>query len=115
MKFVSFPPLSRSRRPQNRRREPANFVSHFNRLRAFKRSLRKYSCFDFSEIMPLFAHPASSRGTLRPIVTKREAGCDGRFGLSKTKASRSGRRRRVVLIPRRWDQAGGSHSAGDGG
>jgi hypothetical protein len=55
------------------------------------------------------------RGTLRPIVTKREAGCDGRFGLSKTKASTSGRQRRVVLIPRRWDQVSESHFAGDGG
>jgi len=28
---------------------------------------------------------------------------------------RGGRRRRVVLAPRRWCQAGGSNSTGDGG
>jgi hypothetical protein len=35
--------------------------------------------------------PASTRGTLRPIVTKREAGCDGRVGLRATIAGESGR------------------------
>jgi hypothetical protein len=29
------------------------------------------------------AHPASARGTLRPIVTKREAGCGGRGSVGR--------------------------------
>ena len=33
----------------------------------------------------------------------------------KTRALACGRRRRVVLTPRRWRQVGGSNSAGDGG
>jgi hypothetical protein len=35
------------------------------------------------------------------------AGCDGRFECARRAPFRSGRRSRVVLIPRRWDQVGG--------
>jgi len=37
------------------------------------------------------------------VVTKRGAGCDGRADIAGERY-RCGRRRRVVLIPRRWDQ-----------
>ncbi|MFC5326518.1 hypothetical protein [Bradyrhizobium oligotrophicum] len=39
--------------------------------------VKKLSCY-FSETMIIFAHPASTRGALRAIVTTREAGSDGR-------------------------------------
>ena len=52
-------------------------------------------------------HPASARGTLRPIVTKREAGCDGCDRRATTRRARSVRRSRVVPTPRRWCQAAG--------
>src|SRR5215467_9858908 len=77
--------LSSSRSPcgRNRRRRSTNFASHFNRLRAFKARRRKYSCFVFSESVPLFVPSRLDQRDVRPIVRKREAGCDGRFGLSK--------------------------------
>jgi hypothetical protein len=40
----------------------------------------KYSYFVFTEIVFVYAHPASARGALRAIVTTREAGCGGRDG-----------------------------------
>ncbi len=54
-------------------------------------------------------HPAPARGALRPIVTKRGAGCDG-CGSTQTMRGARVRRNRVVLVPRRWDQARGLFS-----
>jgi hypothetical protein len=48
------------------------------------------------------------------IVTKREAGCDGRKRRTRRMRIACGRRSRVVLTSRRWRQVGGSHFADDG-
>src|SRR5690348_3109857 len=63
--------------------------------------------------VPYARQPASPRGTLRPIVTKREAGCDGRGRRARTKRGRCVRRSRVVPTPRCWCQAS-KMIAGDG-
>src|SRR3984893_9647894 len=47
-------------------------------------------------------------------VTDVGAGCDGRGG-ARDGRCQCGRRSRVVLTPRRWCQACGKYSAGDGG
>jgi hypothetical protein len=48
------------------------------------------------------------------IVTKREAGCDGRKRRTRRMRIACGRRSRVVLTSRRWRQVGGSRFADDG-
>src|SRR5690242_8105227 len=67
----------------------------------------KIFVFRFSENYDYLWHPASSEGRTRRHG--REAGCNGRFPLRVTSAARGGRPRRVVLIPRRWDQVGGDN------
>jgi hypothetical protein len=62
-------------------REPPQWDRYVQEPRA------KINLFRFSEIHDCLAPSRLARGTLRPIVTKREAGCDGRFGLHETKAS----------------------------
>jgi hypothetical protein len=81
-------------------------------------------------------HPASSEGRFA-IVTDVGAGCGGRGSVKRRMMLNPpslelrrngtktvgwlfrnvvrGRRRRVVLVPRRWHQVGGSNSADDGG
>ena len=63
--------------------------------------------FSFSEPqMTCIAGPVPRlSGGRIAIVTRRGAGCDGRFGLRETSAAQRGRRSRVVVVPRRWDQA----------
>ena len=58
-------------------------------------------------------HPVPLRGAFRERHG-RGAGCGGRGGALDGRCQR-GRRRRVVLTPRRWCQVGGGNSAGDGG
>jgi hypothetical protein len=70
------------------------------------RSRRKNILISFFQKSCLCSpHPASSRGTLRPIVTKREAGLRWTRRLAYDDRRRRGRQRRVVLISRCWDQA----------
>ena len=81
---------------------------------------RRSELFRLSEIRLTFRRIRSMmrpsrlarRGALWPIVTEREAGCDGRFGsrvrfAHADERCRGGRRSRVVLTPRRWCQARG--------
>src|SRR3984893_13507791 len=58
-------------------------------------------------------HPVPLRGAFRERHG-RGAGGGGRDGALDGRCQR-GRRRRVVLTPRRWRQVGGGNSAGDGG
>jgi hypothetical protein len=51
-----------------------NLLSSFNEKVRFKPAAQKYIAFVFSENMVVCRHPASARGTFRPIVTIREAG-----------------------------------------
>ena len=76
--------------------------------------LQKYFRFLLTQITSLICHPAPTRGAYRDRHGRRmRDAVDARGAL--TNAQASGRQRRVVLMPRRWHQVGGSHSAGDGG
>jgi hypothetical protein len=68
--------LTRSARAK-RLSQKLNFLSSFNEKVGFKGAAQKYISFVFSETMVICLHPASARGTFRPIVTIREAGCGG--------------------------------------
>src|SRR5882724_736739 len=57
--------------------------------------------------------PGPQRGVSRSSQTLGRDAVDAAARLTSDAAS--GRRSRVVLTPRRWCQAGGSNSAGDGG
>jgi hypothetical protein len=65
-----------------RPREKSKFASGFNVFRAFKAQAENNSIAENRKSWFYGCHPASSRGTLRPIVTKREAGCGGRGRLA---------------------------------
>ncbi|MGJ4940468.1 hypothetical protein ACQR1W_07845 [Bradyrhizobium sp. HKCCYLS1011] len=58
----------------DRLRPNTQFASVFKAARPVQSCREKYSNFFFSEIVLISLHPASSRGTFRPIVTTREAG-----------------------------------------
>src|ERR1041385_5185139 len=53
--------------------------------------------------------PRARYGGRFAIVTTRGAGCDGRGGAGDD-ARQGGRPSRVVVVPRRWDQAPGQES-----
>jgi hypothetical protein len=61
--------------------------------------------------MVLSPHPAPTGGAARDRHDTLDAGCDGREDvqarLSRRRKHPRGRRNRVVLIPRRWDQVRG--------
>src|SRR5689334_19982837 len=65
---------------------------------------KKYFAFPETQITCIADLVPRLSGGRIAIVTRRGAGCDGRFGLRWTSADRSGRRSRVVVVPRRWDQ-----------
>jgi hypothetical protein len=77
---------------------------------------KKYFCFYFSEDVLASNHPAPARGTLRPIVTKRGAGCDGR-GLARFDDARGRRtaKSRGPGAPTLASSRPDDLSAGDGG
>ena len=58
--------------------------------------------------------PAPAGGAYRDRHGRGVGGCDGRTGASGERGG-YGRRRRVVLVPRCWHQAGGDEPSGDGG
>jgi hypothetical protein len=106
-RFVRFS-LGLSRQRLRSRRIPvrvksnfANPLNHFAPLSPPASKILLYELQNWCISLPI---PPLRRGTLRPIVTKREAGCDGRESC-ETIADRRGRRSRVVLSPRRWGQA----------
>jgi hypothetical protein len=59
--------------------------------------------FHFPEILLFITHPRPQEGRFA-VVTFRGAGCDGRITSSDLRCGADGQVR-VVLIPRRWDQA----------
>jgi hypothetical protein len=63
---------------QNRLREKTHFVRLLNMFALFKPLRENNSLFRKHKSGVSSARPASARGAFRPIVTKREAGCDGR-------------------------------------
>src|SRR5271154_3406650 len=72
--------------------------------------------FWFSESanqMYIFRRPVPLRGAARDVTNAGRDAVDAAARL--TGVACSGRRRRVVLTPRRWCQVGGGNSAGDGG
>jgi hypothetical protein len=66
----------------------------------------KYLSSVFRKYMVYSQHPAPAGGALR-VVTNVGEGCDGRVWPRLTSDGPDGRPSRVVLIPRRWDQARG--------
>jgi hypothetical protein len=76
------------------------------RLGAIQRHVLGFSYCRFSEIVIILAHPASAGGAYRDRHGRWKR--DAMDALAReTNAFRGGRLRRVVLIPRRWDQVGG--------
>jgi hypothetical protein len=63
---------------ENRLRGKTNFAMQPNMFAAFKPLHENNSLFRKRKSGVCYARPASARGAFRPIVTKREAGCDGR-------------------------------------
>jgi hypothetical protein len=75
--------------------------------------LKKYSDFQKPEIS---LYPLPSCPTEGRFANVTNAGRDAVDAAARlTGVACSGRRRRVVLTPRRWCQVGGGNSAGDGG
>jgi hypothetical protein len=65
---------------------------------------QKFSAFHQPSTSGSFAPSRLGKRGVCAIVTKREAGCDGRGPRQKTNDVVRGRRSRVVLTPRRWCQ-----------
>ena len=61
----------------------------------------KYFSFSEPQITCMAGPVPRLSGGRIAIVTRRGAGCDGRFGLRETSAAQRGRRSRVVVVPRR--------------
>jgi hypothetical protein len=72
--------------PFKKPRRNTLFASVFNANIRVQSSCEKFLCFFFSEIMFLYAHPASSKRGVR-VVTNVEAGCDGHDRLRVTSAT----------------------------
>src|SRR6202034_3475367 len=83
------------------------------RSAAVQSLLKKYSAFPKSQITFISAAVLSHRGAARGVPNAGRDAVDAAARL--TGVACSGRRRRVVLTPRRWCQVGGGNSAGDGG
>ena len=96
---------------QNRLRINSDFAKQFNRLRPFGPPRRKFLFTKTRTRVYLSPSRLFEEGRYGPRH-KREAGCDGRE-TCETIAGVRGRRRRVVLSPRRWGQA--RDKPGDGG
>jgi hypothetical protein len=80
------------------------------RHQRFHCSHAKISLYENRKLCILPAIPHSSRGAYASSRTL-SAGCDGRLGAVDERAQ-CGRQRRVVLIPRSWDQPLGLKSPG---
>jgi len=108
--FTRLPPMSaKSRARKIEIRKPFQSDLPCPVLRA------KTFCFSSSSIRR-FVAPSRPRHEGRiAIVTKREAGCDGRVG-ARDERGLCGRRSRVVLAPLGWRQVGDDalHRADDG-
>jgi hypothetical protein len=89
------------------------FARRANQQKPVQPPLQKYSCFVLLQISSLITPSRPTRGAYRDRHG-RGTGCGGR-GSAIDEQRLSGRRRRVVLTPRRWCQVGGSNSADDGG
>jgi hypothetical protein len=81
--FVAAGSLLRLSRRQNRMREKSKFMKKFNVDSTVQMAREKYFTSVFQKSVVSSRHPASARGTLRPIVTKREAGCGGRGSVGR--------------------------------
>ena len=66
---------------QNRLRINSDLAKQFNRFAPFSPLPPKISLYENQNSCIFLPIPPLRRGTLRAIVTKREAGCDGREGL----------------------------------
>jgi len=99
---------------ENRCAERANFVSSFKLICPVQPRARKYSYLRKSEIMGLCAHPASAGGAYRDRHGRGKRDAMDAL-VSPDERCERGRQRRVVLIPRRWDQVLRDVSRGDGG
>jgi hypothetical protein len=71
--------------PSVSRQAPLAHIRHASIARRVIPS-HHFGIAEIAKSTALSAHPVSSRGTLRPIVTKREAGCDGCVGAPRRSA-----------------------------
>jgi hypothetical protein len=74
---------------------------------------KKYSAGAVGQIRGTGSRVLSHRGALANVINAGEAAVDVEALLDEQRGC--GRRSRVVLMPRRWHQVGGSDSINDGG
>ena len=98
---------------QDRVRQKSDFMSQFKLIWAVQPRYGKYSYSVFQKLVIYFARPASTRGAYRDRHGRWKRDAMDALTLPDEQG-RSGRRRRVVLISRRWDQVR-KMIAGDGG
>jgi hypothetical protein len=94
-------------------RQKSNLLNGFKVIWVVQSHLQKYSDFPKPQITAIF-RPSCPKGGAARDRHGRGTGCGGRGG-ALDELRLSGRRSRVVLMPRRWHQVLREDAQGDGG
>jgi hypothetical protein len=99
--------------PRTALRGGAILLKHFKLICPVQSSPKKYSAGPVGQIGGIDPRVLSHRGALANVINEGQDAVDAEALLDEQRGC--GRRSRVVLMPRRWHQVGGSDSINDGG
>jgi hypothetical protein len=99
--------------PRTALRDGAILLKHFKLICRVQSCLKKYSAGAVGQISGTGSRVLSHRGALANVINAGRDAVDAEALLDEQHGC--GRRNRVVLMPRRWHQVGGSDSINDGG